>query len=309
MRKIKEVWKKIKMHPSTKGKLRSQYEISNLGRIRSIRINTSPYILQLGKIGGYFVFNMTIKIDEDGKRIKQNKYLHRLVSEYFIKEYKTEDVVIHLDYNKLNNDYRNLKCVDKKVAIAHRKKITELPEQTQTFNGIVEEMEEESVNTKKITLIEEVYKDIQGFNKYEISNKGKIRKKPTTDKLGRRGRGNNMEMKQRIHPKENFFFLDLINDQGKRVTVYPHKEVAKTFCINVLPTGRPIVIHIDGNTLNNDSSNLEWASYSEAIKLQFKQGKKNNYKVWEKRKSLYKNGFKPKNKPERTVIEKKETSK
>ena len=295
MRKIKEVWKKIKMDPSTKGKLRSDYEISNLGRIRSMRKNTSPYILQLGKIGGYYVFNMTISINDEGKRIKQNKYLHRLVANYFLKDYEEDLVVIHQDYNKLNNDSRNLKCVDKKTAISHRKKVTELPVQEFVFNGIEqEEDEDEKINTNKVTQIEEVYKTIKNFNKYEISNKGKIKKKPTRDKLGRRGRGNNMEMKQRIHPKENFYFLDLINDAGKRVTVYPHKEVAKTFCINVLPEERPIVIHLDGNTLNNDSSNLDWASYSEAIKLQFKQGKKNNFKVWEKRKTLYKNGFKPK---------------
>ncbi|BDD03228.1 hypothetical protein AUTU_07110 [Aureibacter tunicatorum] len=281
------------MDPSTKGKMRVKYEISNLGRIRSMRGTAEPYVLQLGKISGYFVFNMIIKITEDNKRIKQNKYLHRLIAEYFCENYTPDCVVIHLDHNKLNNDARNLACVSHKEAIAHRKTLLEPVEQKYVWNGAIDEDFDDNT-LRRVTTEEEVFKTIEGFKKYEVSNKGRIRKKPSKDSIGRRGRGNNMEMKQRIHPKENFYFLDLIDDFGKRKTVYPHKEVAKAFCINVLNSERIVVVHIDGNTLNNDSTNLEWATYSEAIKLQFKQGKKNNFKVWEKRKQLYKNGFKPK---------------
>ncbi|BDD08859.1 hypothetical protein FUAX_12910 [Fulvitalea axinellae] len=297
MRKIKEVWKRIRLHPSTKGKMRTRYEVSNLGRIRSIRQGTEPYVLQLGQIGGYLVFNMTVIITEEGERVKRNRYLHRIVAEYFCKDFDPDKVVIHLDHNKLNNDFRNLECVSHQEAIAHRKSVEDLPDQFITLNKLPEP-DFEDLPVHRIKQEDEVFKLMEGYGRYEISNKGRIRKKPGRDKLGRRSRGHNMEMKQRIHPKENFYFLDLINDLGKRVTVYPHKEVAKAFCINVLPGDRTVVVHLDGDTLNNNSSNLDWATYSEAIKLQFKQGKKNNYKVWEKRKKLYRNGFKPKKKDE-----------
>ncbi|MCG8477392.1 MAG: NUMOD4 motif-containing HNH endonuclease [Cytophagales bacterium] len=294
MRKIKEVWKRIKLSPSLKGKLRSRYEISNQGRIRSIRKGVDPYVLQLGKVGGYLVFNMPIGVDEDGKKIKRNRYVHRIVAEYFCENWGPKAVVIHKDHNKLHNDYRNLLCTTQKEAIAHRNSVSRLPMQELVHNIAEDQEDFEESTLRKVTLEEEIFKTIEGFSRYEISNKGKIRKRPTKDPLGRRGRGRNMEMKQRIHPKENFYFLDLIDDNGKRRTVYPHKEVAKAYCINVVPEERGVVVHLDGNTLNNSSDNLDWASYSEAIKLQFKHGKKDNFKVWEKRKKLYQNGFKPK---------------
>jgi len=99
-------------------------------------------------------------------------------------------------------------------------------------------------------------------------------------------------MKQRWNKSCKCCFLDLIDNSGKRKTVYPHKEVAKAFCINVLPSEYTMVIHLDNDPKNNDSSNLDWVSPSEHMSFQFKVGNKDNYKVWKVRKKKYKNGFK-----------------
>ena len=53
-----------------------------------------------------------------------------------------------------------------------------------------------------------------------------------------------------------------------------------------------MVIHLDNNPKNNDSTNLDWVSPSDHMAFQFKVGNKDNFKVWKVRKKRYKNGFK-----------------
>ena len=99
-------------------------------------------------------------------------------------------------------------------------------------------------------------------------------------------------MKQRWNKTCKCYFLDLIDDEGKRRTVYPHKEVAKAFVPNENPDNFTMIIHQDNNPRNNDAANLQWMPASSHMKWQFEVGNKNNYKVWKTRKKLYKNGFK-----------------
>ncbi len=148
---------------------------------------------------------------------------------------------------------------------------------------------------QKVERVEEVWKAIEGFSNYEISNSGKVRSKDR--KTWHKGSKTYMKikgkiMKQRWNKTCKCYFLDLIDDNGKRRTVYPHKEVAKAFCINVLPSEYTMVIHLDNNPKNNDSTNLDWVSPSDHMAFQFKVGNKDNYKVWKVRKKRYKNGFK-----------------
>lgn len=149
---------------------------------------------------------------------------------------------------------------------------------------------------QKIERIDEVWKPIIGFSNYEVSNKGQIKSKDR--KTWHKGSGAWMNvkgkvMKQRWNKSCKCYFLDLINDEGKRCTVYPHKEVAKAFCINILPEQFTMVVHLDNNPKNNDSSNLDWVNPSEHMAFQFKVGNKDNFKVWKVRKKKYSNGFKP----------------
>jgi predicted RNase H-like nuclease len=91
----------------------------------------------------------------------------------------------------------------------------------------------------------------------------------------------------RKHPKNDFMMTDLIDDKGKRRTVYPHKCVAMAFIDNDKPRLKKIVMHKDDDLSNNRIDNLEWASYSDSIKKGFQTGKRDNSNLWEKRRKKY----------------------
>ncbi len=141
----------------------------------------------------------------------------------------------------------------------------------------------------------EVWKCIIGFENYEISDRGRIRrvaKKTTLNKNKKKPTLSQRIMKQRWNKSCKTYFLDLINNDKKRKTVYPHKEVAKAFCSNDNAATLTMIIHLDNNSKNNYATNLEWVSPSDHMSFQFKVGNKDNFKVWKTRKKKYKNGFK-----------------
>jgi hypothetical protein len=133
-------------------------------------------------------------------------------------------------------------------------------------------------NLHKVERIDEIYKPMPGFSKYKVSNFGRI--------ISFAGSKKGKIMKQRVHPQQGYYMLDLIDDEGTRRTVYPHKEVAKAFCINVLPGERVLVSHLDGDLKNNNSTNLEWYTHSESIKNQIANGNRDTGKTWETRRKL-----------------------
>ena len=143
---------------------------------------------------------------------------------------------------------------------------------------------------------ETIWAEIPGFSNYQISNNGKVRSK--TREVYHKGSKVMMklkgkQMRQRWNKICKCYFLDLIDDQKKRRTVYPHKEVAKAFVQNPDPCKYVMIVHKDNNPRNNSFENLEWKTKSEHMKWQFEVGNKNNFKVWKTRKKRYKNGFKP----------------
>ena len=135
----------------------------------------------------------------------------------------------------------------------------------------------------------EEWKSVLGFSDYEISNSGKIRSKDRmkTYKNGRSIHYVSKEKLLRVHPDNGFLMTDLIDDKGRRKTVYPHKAVAQAFIVNKTPRKRKVVIHIDGDYSNNNVSNLQWSSFSESILIGFRLGKRNNSDLWIKRRLKY----------------------
>jgi hypothetical protein len=115
---------------------------------------------------------------------------------------------------------------------------------------------------------EETWKHIHGYNHYEISNFGRIRKISylrtwVCTKVGYEqlqvfetdGCG-----KKRIGSK----------DKGKVKKVLLHRLLAEAFIPN--PDNLPCVNHKDGNKLNNSLDNLEWCSYSDNLKHAYAKG-------------------------------------
>ena len=157
--------------------------------------------------------------------------------------------------------------------------------------------------------MEKIWRDIPGFTDYEISNTGDIRSKKRMKKYksGRVMQLKSIEKKQRPHPTNNFMMTDLVDDKGKRKTVYPHKAVAMAFLKNDQPRKKKVVIHVDGDLSNNHVDNLRWASYKESIRIGFETGKRDNSNLWEKRREKYgpMGGTKPMGRPDPLTVEQK----
>lgn len=133
------------------------------------------------------------------------------------------------------------------------------------------------------------WKTIPGFTDYEVSDEGKIRSRDRL-KAYKSGRKMNLSGKEKLlrkHPANGFLMTDLIDDRGKRRTVYPHKMVAIVYIQNDKPRKKKVVMHLDGNTENNAVVNLRWASVSESIQRGFDLGTRNNADLWEKRRAKY----------------------
>jgi len=93
----------------------------------------------------------------------------------------------------------------------------------------------------------EVFKRItEGDSYYEVSNLGRVRRYVKST-------GKYKFIKGGIHPK-GYHRIKL----GKLGSAYVHRLVAKSFVDN--PNNKPDVNHLDGNKLNNTSSNLEWCT-------------------------------------------------
>ena len=140
----------------------------------------------------------------------------------------------------------------------------------------------------------EKWGQIPNFKFYLISNKGKIIS--IARKVRHSGSKTEMTLKsktmrQRWNKKCKCYFLDLMDDDKKRRTIYPHKEVAKLYVPNDDET-KSMIIHKDNNSRNNTEENLLWVTPSQHMSWQFEMGNKNNFKVWKTRKKLYANGFK-----------------
>lgn len=280
-----EKWKTINF---SKGYKSNQvYQISNYGRVRNYQ-GKDVYRIKKPKLyQDQLIYRFNFPASEnDGKNLCLHLLAKNLVASHFQKDYKKGKYVVWKDYNKLNNYVGNILVLDPTPGRSHAAKgrfikkiqIPVLPPKAnkKALNKSPHKVESEY----------DYFKAIPNFTAYEINRYGIIRRRkpPFAGKI----------LKQRIHP-DKFYFLDLKDDAKKRRTLYTHKAVAITWNINVLPEKRKIVIHKDGDTLNNFSDNLEWVDHSEALKYQFAHNQRDNRKSWKTRKKRYgKSGIKKK---------------
>lgn len=94
-----------------------RYQISNYGRLRSFQSGRAEGTVIKGSvIQGY----RSLNIRWDGKTL--NRYVHKLVAEYFVNPRQADELfVIHLDHNKQNNHYQNLRWTTKAGMIEHNR--------------------------------------------------------------------------------------------------------------------------------------------------------------------------------------------
>ena len=95
--------------------------------------------------------------------------------------------------------------------------------------------------------MERIWKDIEGFDKYEVSSFGEIRNK------------NTKRVKKQFISASGQQVIQLIGNE-KLTTTIVAKLVARAFIDN--PKGLNTVRYIDSNKLNTKADNLEWTDES-----------------------------------------------
>lgn len=101
-----EKWVDVEFDHPTKT---CDYSISNYGRIKSKNKNTKKENLLKGAVvnRGLRILNVKLKDNSTGYQ-----YIHRFVAEHFLEKPGADhNFIVHLDYDKNNNKWNNLKWV------------------------------------------------------------------------------------------------------------------------------------------------------------------------------------------------------
>lgn len=126
---------------------------------------------------------------------------------------------------------------------------------------------------------EEVWKDIEGYEGYQVSNLGRVRTHNKTSYTKRHGirtwKDRILHFKPSTTSKQRSnqgmgYRVDLWKD-GKPKSFLVARLVATTFLEDLINTNMT-VNHKDGNRLNNKVDNLEWLSRKENIQYGFENG-------------------------------------
>lgn len=98
---MNEEWRDIKGYENV-------YQVSNLGKVRSLHYGRTRILAQSENIDGYLVVNLCINMNKRSFRV------HRLVASAFIANPQNKPQVNHIDENKKNNQIKNLEWTTEK---------------------------------------------------------------------------------------------------------------------------------------------------------------------------------------------------
>ena len=282
-----EIWKKIEEF--------SDYQISNLGRVKNIK--TNKYLHPYKNYSGY------LEISLNKNKTKKTYKLHRLIAVYFIPNIENKPTVHHKNNIKDDNRIENLEWAtmsEQNKAINKKPKIKYTSVSCRSIHKI-------NINTNNIintyNSISEAAKWIFDnnlthtieFNKKVCSN---ISSKICAVANGNRNIAYGFYWKYNIEQnlqneiwkkipleltnnKPNYFISSIgrfKNNKGQIISNYKsvsgykrlniqkkcyllHRLVALTFIPNI--HNKKQVNHIDGNKFNNTVENLEWVTNKE----------------------------------------------
>lgn len=117
--------------------------------------------------------------------------------------------------------------------------------------------------------MKEIWKEIKGYENYEVSNLGNVRSNSSIKKGG---------LLKLDHNRYGYLYIKL-SKNGKRKAFRVHRLVAEAFIENRHLKSQ--VNHKDANKHNNKVSNLEWTTFDENRDHAVKKGiyaKKLNFK-------------------------------
>lgn len=188
----------------------NNYSISNFGNIKN---NKNNKILKFKILGSYYIIRLSTPNKQDNIL-----YIHELVAKYFLDNPDNKLLVYHLDENKLNNNVNNLYYYN--------------------------------IDDNKFNCLEtEIFKQIQGYDNYYISNFGRIK-----------NNHNNRENIMTPTINNNYYSICLIKDE-KEKQFYIHRLIAIYFIDN--PLNKPYVDHINRIKTDNRIINLRWVTEKE----------------------------------------------
>lgn len=91
------------------------YKISNYGRLINCKHDREK-LVNLSQTNGYP--SISLKQRVNGK--STGRYIHKLVAQHFLEKEEGQVYVIHLDYDKKNNHFENLKWATKREKEVHQ---------------------------------------------------------------------------------------------------------------------------------------------------------------------------------------------
>ena len=98
----------------------------------------------------------------------------------------------------------------------------------------------------------EIWKDIEGFEKYQISSYGRVKSYHNNKQIYLKPRKNN----------RGYYLVNLYNNNIKK-TFTIHRLVSKAFIPN--PENKTEANHLNGIKTDNQVTNLDWATHKENI--------------------------------------------
>jgi len=113
----------------------------------------------------------------------------------------------------------------------------------------------------------EKWKKIEGYDGYEVSNLGNVRRWHRWP--NKEGIVTFTKLKPNKLNKKNYYLIRMSKD-GIQKAMLLHRIVAKTFLPN--PNNYPIVMHLDDNGFNNKVENLKWGTTAENTKDAYDKG-------------------------------------
>ena len=121
----------------------------------------------------------------------------------------------------------------------------------------------------------EVWKDIEDFSNYQISNFGRVKSKERITNVGIKNVKQITRKEKILKPlkiTKGYLGIRLYNNLNVK-TFKIHRLVAKYFIPN--PNNLSQVNHIDGNKTNNKVDNLEWCTQTQNIQHSYRIGLRN----------------------------------
>lgn len=124
------------------------YEVSNLGRVRSLHKRNEGNILSTYVKDGV----LTVQLSKDGKA--HHCKLHRILACAYLPNPDEKSLVIFRDGNILNCKLENLKWADSSESVRYSKS-------TEAWKAVFEKLEEEDFDFKSPRLLRELTEDFQ----------------------------------------------------------------------------------------------------------------------------------------------------